>query len=98
MSAIPTISPLSPSDPRSAPATINPPGHTRLPRYVRGHAGTIAAIHGCHVFPDTSAHGGGEQPQWLYSVRFDCGVLWGGDNPEGDEIFIDLWEPYLEQF
>ena len=54
-------------------------------------------MHGCHVFPDTNAHGGGEQPQWLYSVKFDCAELWGGDNPEGDEIFIDMWESYLDR-
>ena len=31
---------------------INPPTHTRLPRYVRGHVGTVEALRGCHVFPD----------------------------------------------
>ena len=28
---------------------LRPPGHTRLPRYVRGHVGTIERIHGVHV-------------------------------------------------
>ena len=50
---------------------LNPATHTRLPRYVRGHAGTVVVVHGCHVFPDVNAHGGGEDPQWLYTVRFD---------------------------
>ncbi|MGH8988811.1 MAG: nitrile hydratase subunit beta, partial [Acidimicrobiales bacterium] len=31
---------------------IHPASHTRLPRYVRGHLGTIERVHGCHVFPD----------------------------------------------
>ncbi|HSC01705.1 MAG TPA: nitrile hydratase subunit beta, partial [Solirubrobacteraceae bacterium] len=54
---------------------INPPGHTRLPRYVRGHVGTVTRLHGCHVFPDASAHGLGDDPQWLYVVVFDAGEL-----------------------
>ena len=72
-----------------------PPGHTRLPRYARGHVGEIDRIHGCHIFPDTNAHDQGEQPQWLYSVRFTATELWGDGQPERTDIFIDLWEPYL---
>jgi len=75
---------------------MNPHGHTRLPRYVRGHPGVIAAVYGCHVFPDTNAHGEGEQPQWLYSVCFSAAELWGKPHPAQTDIFIDLWEPYLE--
>ena len=75
---------------------MHPPGHTRLPRYARGHTGTIDRIHGAHVFPDANAHGQGEQPQWLYSVKFAAAELWGGEDPDGDEVFIDLWESYLE--
>src|SRR3954469_15240825 len=47
---------------------INPVGHTRLPRYVRGKAGVIALDRGVFVFPDTNAHFLGEKPQHLYSV------------------------------
>jgi nitrile hydratase len=75
--------------------TINPAGHTRLPRYARGRAGEIAAVHGTHVFPDSSAHGLGEDPQWLYTVRFTARELWGKDTQ--DAVCIDLWEPYLER-
>ena len=39
---------------------MHPVTHTRLPRYVRGHAGTITRVHGCHVFPDSNAHGHGK--------------------------------------
>ena len=56
---------------------LHPRTHTRLPRYVRGHVGEVVAVHGCHVFPDANAHGGGEDPQWLYSVRFAARELWG---------------------
>jgi nitrile hydratase subunit beta len=75
---------------------INPTTHTRLPRYVRGHPGTIERLCGCHVFPDTNALGQGENPQWLYTVRFDARDLWG---PEADpllKVSVDAWEPYLE--
>ena len=74
-----------------------PAGHTRLPGYVRGCAGTVTALHGAHVFPDTNAHGEGEQPQPLYTVRFAATELYG---PEADPtltVSIDAWEPYLER-
>lgn len=73
---------------------IQPAGHTRLPRYARGRAGEIVAVHGTHVFPDSSAHGLGDDPQWLYTVRFTARELWGKD--ARDAVCIDLWEPYLE--
>jgi nitrile hydratase len=75
---------------------INPSGHTRLPRYVRGKHGVIEHAHGTFVYPDTNAHGGGEQPQPLYSVRFDAQELWGPTTPARDSLYIDLWEDYLE--
>lgn len=76
---------------------INPTGHTRLPRYSRGRNGTIAAIRGVHVFPDTNSARRDENPQWLYSVAFDARELWGAEAKAGDEVLIDLWEPYLER-
>ena len=74
---------------------MNPLGHTRLPRYCRGKIGAINLIHGVHVFPDTHAAGLGEQPQWLYSVRFDAKELWGPDTTAAS-VSADCWEPYLE--
>ena len=75
---------------------LNPIGHTRLPRYVRGKCGTIAALHGTFVYPDTNAHGRGEQPQPLYQVRFTARDLWGAEAAARDSLYIDLWEDYLE--
>lgn len=75
---------------------IQPQGHTRLPRYVRGKLGRIAVIHGTHVFPDTNAHDQGENPQPLYNVRFSAEELWGPGAPLHDSLYIDLWEDYLE--
>ena len=75
---------------------MHPRTHTRLPRYLRGHAGEIVRVHGVHVFPDTNAHGGGEDPRWLYSVRFAARELWGEDRAAHDSVTADCWEPYLE--
>jgi nitrile hydratase subunit beta len=75
---------------------IHPTGHTRLPRYARGKRGVIHRQHGTHVFPDSNAHGGGEQPQPLYSVCFDARELWGPSAELNQHVYIDLWEPYLE--
>jgi nitrile hydratase beta subunit len=70
--------------------------HTRLPGYVRGHVGTIERVVGCHVFPDSNAVGAGENPQWLYTVRFDGPELWGADSDPTVKISVDAWEPYME--
>ena len=75
---------------------MHPHGHTRLPRYVRGHVGTIQRDHGGYVFPDTNAHFQGEQPRRLYSVRFAARELWGPEAAARDAVYLDLWEPYLE--
>jgi nitrile hydratase beta subunit len=75
---------------------IHPATHTRLPRYVRGHVGTVELVHGCHVFPDTAAIGQGENPQWLYTVVFDSRELWGPDADPTIKVSVDAFEPYLE--
>jgi nitrile hydratase subunit beta len=75
---------------------LNPTGHTRLPRYVRGKAGTIDRLHGAFVFPDTNAHFQGENPQHLYSVRFEARELWGEEAPARDAVYVDLWEEHLD--
>jgi nitrile hydratase len=74
---------------------INPPTHTRLPRYCRGKCGTVVTVHGGHVFPDANALGTGEHPQWLYTVRFDGPELWGPDTTAA-AVHVDCWEPYLD--
>jgi nitrile hydratase len=87
--------------PRFAPGDLvrtremHPHGHTRLPRYARGKGGVIHRCHGIHVFPDTNAHRQGEQPQPLYSVRFDARALWGESAEPNQAVHVDLWESYL---
>lgn len=75
---------------------VHPTGHTRLPRYARGKAGVVERVHGAHVLPDTNAHGAGERPEWLYTVRFTGGELWGADAQPGLTVTIEAWESYLE--
>jgi nitrile hydratase subunit beta len=75
---------------------LNPEGHTRIPRYARGHHGTIYRDWGVFVFPDTHAHGAGAKPQHCYAVEFDGRELWGVDHPTAECFYIDLWEDYLE--
>jgi nitrile hydratase beta subunit len=75
---------------------FHPAGHTRLPRYARGKHGVIHRASGTFVFPDTNAHGLGEQPEPLYSVRFDARELWGDSAEARASVYLDLWESYLE--
>ena len=75
---------------------INPPTHTRLPRYARGKLGEIVRYQGAHIFADANAHRKGARAEPLYAVRFSAAELWG---PEGDprqSVTMDLWEPHLE--
>lgn len=76
---------------------LNPTGHTRLPRYVRGRFGVVERVHGAHVLPDSHAHGLGEAPTWLYSVKFSARELWGPEVSAVDSVRLDLWETYLER-
>ena len=78
---------------------LNPAGHTRLPRYVRGKSGVVARDWGVFVFPDTNAHHAGTKPQHCYSVSFPAHELWGKSAKANsrDRVMIDLWEDYLEK-
>jgi nitrile hydratase subunit beta len=75
---------------------LNPTGHTRLPRYVRGKRGVIHRDWGTFVFADSHAHHAGDREQHVYSVTFEARELWGSDAPARDSLRIDLWEDYLK--
>lgn len=79
-----------------AAKVMNPIGHTRLPRYVRGRRGRVEAVHGAFVFPDTNAYKKGENPVWLYTVGFDAAELWGPEADFGGRVTIAAFEPYLD--
>ena len=79
---------------------LNPPGHTRLPRYVRGKVGIVENVHGAHLYPDRHVQPTrppfDQRPEWLYTVAFDGAQLWGLDAEPGCTVSVDAWEPYLE--
>jgi len=77
--------------------TINPTGHTRLPRYARGKTGVVERVHGGFVFPDSSAHDGGEAPQRVYTIVFTGRELWGEEADPDLTVALDCWESYLER-
>ena len=86
---------FKPGDPVVA-RNLNPRGHTRLPRYVRGRRGVIDRDHGVFVFPDTHAMERVRQPQHCYSVRFTARELWGADASARDAVYVDLFDGYLD--
>lgn len=76
---------------------MHPVTHTRLPRYVRGHTGTVTRAHGCHVFPDSNA-----RPDTA-RTRNGCTRcpsrgrgLWGAAADPTVTVSVDAFEPYLE--
>lgn len=74
----------------------HPEGHTRMPRYVRGHVGTIVKLHGPHLFQDELPAGTEVGPQHLYTVGFYARELWGSRGHDNDTIHVELWEYHLE--
>ena len=73
--------------------SLDPPGHTRLPGYVRGAVGAVVEGAGRHPLPDDRARGRASQPRAVYHVRFAAADLFGsGDH----DITVELWEDYLE--
>jgi hypothetical protein len=73
---------------------LDPDHHTRLPRYVRGHAGEVVEVQGAWPLPDDRAQG--VPAPWVepvYTVRFSAADLWGAG---GHEVTVDLWQSYLE--
>ena len=82
---------------RVATKVMHPTTHTRLPRYARGKTGIVKFLHGAHVFPDTHAHGLGEQPCYCYGVEFSARDLWGEGADPTLIVMVDCWEPYLER-
>ena len=75
---------------------INPPGHTRLPRYARARRGIVESVHGPSPLPDTNAHHRSLDREPVYTVAFDAGELWGDAAEPGVRVSIDLWQSYLE--
>jgi nitrile hydratase subunit beta len=92
----PSVRPQFEPGQRVRARNMNPRGHTRLPRYVRGKRGIITRDHGVYAFPDTNAHYQGEKRQHVYSVRFSAPELWGEEASVCDSVHLDMWDDYLE--
>lgn len=77
---------------------MSPAGHTRLPGYVRGHTGVVEQVQPAALLPDTHAHFLGENPQHVYTVRFESHELWGSSvsDTEPFTLTAELFESYLE--
>lgn len=75
---------------------MHPPGHTRLPRYVRGKRGVVARFYGFHALQDALPPGVEAPPQPVYAVRFDAQELWGESAEAHSVVYLDMWESYLE--
>ncbi|EJN04040.1 nitrile hydratase subunit beta [Phyllobacterium sp. YR531] len=90
------IPPRFKSGDRVRTRNLNPQTHTRLPRYARNKLGVIEAVHNGFVFPDSNAHGEGENPQYVYTVVFSATEIWGNAADPQLTVSIDAWESYLE--
>ena len=77
---------------------LNPRGHNRLPRYVKGRLGTVVEDYGVYALQDSDERGQLplDDPQHVYSVRFEGRELWGDRSGPRDSVYVDLWEEYLE--
>lgn len=74
---------------------VDPPHHTRLPRYVRGRLGEVVEVQGTWPLADDRAQGFAEpRVEPVYTVRFSAADLWG--KPAGHWVQVELWESYLE--
>jgi len=74
--------------------TVDPAHHTRLPRYARGHVGTVVDVQGTWPLADDRARANPEPTvEPVYTVRFAARDLWG----DGDHwVHVELWQSYLE--
>jgi nitrile hydratase subunit beta len=74
---------------------VDPPHHTRVPRYARGHVGEVVEVQGEWPLADDRARGVPEaRVEPVYLVRFPAADLWGP--PGGHWVQVELWESYLE--
>jgi nitrile hydratase len=72
----------------------HPKGHTRMPRYLRGHHGVVHRHHGVHGFQDDVPDDVGQQH--LYTVMFTGPELWGSRAHPNDRICAELWDYHLQ--
>jgi nitrile hydratase len=72
------------------------PLHTRVPRYVRNHVGTVQRRSFAWPHPTAAAATGHYgPPEHVYAVAFDAHELFGSDADH--TLVLDVWESDLEE-
>ena len=72
---------------------VDPDGHTRVPRYARGHVGEVLTVRGIWALPDLAVRGVCRREP-VYAVSFAAAELWGCGS---HSVVLDMWESYLEE-
>lgn len=74
-----------------------PPGHRRIPQYIRGKTGIIERYCGTFRNPEELAYGFDGLPErHLYRVRFQQTEVWDNyDGPEDDTVDLEIQEHWL---
>ncbi len=78
-------------------AVTYPPGHRRVPTYIRGKTGEIERYCGIFANPEELAYGFDGKPERpLYRVRFMQKDVWPDyDGPEDDSVDLEIQEHWL---
>ncbi len=78
-------------------AVTHPPGHRRVPSYIRGKAGVIERYCGTFPNPEELAYGFDGKPERpLYRVRFMQKDIWPDyDGPDTDTLDLEIQEHWL---
>jgi hypothetical protein len=74
--------------------SVDPDGHTRLPRYARGAVGVVLEPAGRYPLADDRARGRTGEPHAVHHVRFAAADLFGAGE---HTVTVELWEDYLEE-
>ena len=88
---------FKPGDPVAA-RNLNPQGHTRLPRYIRGKRGVIVRVNGWYRLQDDEVERLGPNPQTVYTVRFAGSEVWGPAAEPNLSVHLEMWEGYLDEW
>lgn len=75
---------------------LNWAGHNRLPRYIRDKLGIVERINGLYHIEDARDTELGPSPQTVYTVRFGGLEVWGPEAEANLNVYLELWEGYLE--
>ncbi|MFP6710317.1 MAG: SH3-like domain-containing protein [Rhodospirillales bacterium] len=76
----------------------HPPGHRRVPNYIKGKTGVIERYCGAFANPEERAYGmQGLPKRHLYRVRFNQTDIWEDyDGPKADTLDIEIYEHWLK--